>query len=468
MRRWCATAMFKKILIANRGEIAARILRACRELCIDTVGVYSSADADSLHVLFAGQAVCIGPARAADSYLNMDAILTVAKATGCDAVHPGYGFLSENAEFADACRDAGLAFIGPSGDVIRKMGNKAAARALMQSVGVPVVPGSDGLVRDAEEAQRIADAIGYPILIKAAAGGGGRGMRRVFAREQLQELFREARAESAACFGSEEMYLEKLILNPRHIEFQIMADKFGNVIQLGERDCSVQRKNQKLMEETPSHALTPALREKMGAAAVLAARAAGYENAGTIEFVLAPDQQFYFIEMNTRIQVEHPVTEMVTSMDLVREQIRIAAGLRLSRTQEQVRLTGHAIECRINAEDPAREFAPCPGKADFLYFPGGPGVRIDTCMYNGYEISPYYDSMVAKIIVHAPTRLEAIRRMRRALEELTIDGLRTNAELMHQIMFHPAFVRGNYSTAFLDEHLPTLLEWIARVEEDEA
>ena len=459
--------MFKKILIANRGEIAARILRACRELDIGTVGVYSTADEDSLHVLFAEQAVCIGPPRAGDSYLNMDAILTVAKATGCDAVHPGYGFLSENADFADACRDAGLAFIGPSGDVIRKMGNKSAARALMQSVGVPVVPGSDGLVHTVEEAQAVAERIGYPVLIKAAAGGGGRGMRRVEEASRLPALFREAVSESIACFGSDEMYLEKLILNPRHIEFQIMADKHGNVIQLGERDCSVQRKNQKLLEESPSHALTPDLRRRMGEAAVLAAKAAGYENAGTVEFVLSPDKQFYFIEMNTRIQVEHPVTEMVTSMDLVREQIRIAAGLPLSRTQEQVHLTGHAIECRINAEDPAREFAPCPGKADFLYFPGGPGVRIDTCMYNGYEISPYYDSMVAKIIVHAPTRLEAIRRMRRALEELTIDGLKTNSELMHQIMYHPVFVRGNYTTAFLEAHLPTLLEWIARAEEGE-
>lgn len=467
-RQFYGIAMFKRILIANRGEIAARILRACRELDIDTVAVYSSADEDSLHVMFAGQAVCIGPARAADSYLNQDAILTVAKATGCDAVHPGYGFLSENADFADACRDAGLIFIGPSGDVIRKMGNKAAARALMQSVGVPVVPGSDGLVHSAEEAQRIADKIGYPVLIKAAAGGGGRGMRRVYEASQLKPLFQEAKAESAACFGSDEMYLEKLILQPRHIEFQIMADRHGNVVQLGERDCSIQRKNQKLMEESPSHALSPELREKMGAAAVLAAKAAGYENAGTVEFVLAPDQQFYFIEMNTRIQVEHPVTEMVTSMDLVREQIRVAAGLRLSKRQEEIRQTGHAIECRINAEDPMRDFAPCPGKADFLYFPGGPGVRIDTCMYNGYEISPYYDSMVAKIIVHAPTRLEAIRRMRRALEELLIDGLRTNAELMHQIMFHPAFVRGNYHTGFLDEHLETLLQWIRRAEEDEA
>ena len=460
--------MFKKILIANRGEIAARILRACREMGIEAVTVYSTADADSLHVLFAEQSVCIGPPRAGESYLNMDAILTVAKATGCDAIHPGYGFLSENDAFADACRDAGIAFIGPSGDVIRKMGNKSAARALMQSVGVPVVPGSDGLVRDEDEAVKVGERIGYPVLIKAAAGGGGRGMRRVYEPSEMRDLFREAMAESVACFGSDEMYIEKLILNPRHIEFQILADKYGNVIQLGERDCSVQRKNQKLLEETPSHALTPDLRKRMGDAAVRAAKAAGYENAGTIEFVLAPNKEFYFIEMNTRIQVEHPVTEMVTSMDLVREQIRIAAGLKLSRTQEEVELRGHAIECRINAENPAREFAPCPGKADFLYFPGGPGVRIDTCMYNGYEIPPFYDSMVGKIIVWAPTRLEAIRRMRRCLEELTIDGVQTNAELMHQILYHPVFVRGNYTTAFLEEHLPTMLEWMARIEESEA
>ena len=460
--------MFKKILIANRGEIAVRILRACREMNIDAVTVYSTADAESLHAMFAEQAVCIGPPRAADSYLNQEAILTVARATGCDAIHPGYGFLSENAEFADAVRAAGMAFIGPSGDVIRKMGHKSAARALMQSVGVPVVPGSDGLVRTAEEAKAIADRIGYPVLIKATAGDGGRGMRRVYEPETVEDLFREAAAESLACFGSDEMYLEKLIENPRHIEFQILADRYGNVIQLGERDCSVQRKNQKLLEETPSHALTPELRARMGEAAVRAARAAGYENAGTVEFVLAPDRQFYFIEMNTRIQVEHPVTEMVTDMDLVREQIRIAAGLPLKLRQEDVTFRGHAIECRINAEDPSRGFAPCPGRADFVYFPGGPGVRIDTCLYNGYEISPYYDSMAAKIIAWAPSRLEAIRRMRRALEELTVDGLRTNVELMHQILYHPVFVRGNYTTAFLDEHLDTLLSWIARAEESEA
>ncbi len=460
--------MFKKLLIANRGEIAVRILRACRELGIETVAVYSTADEDSLHVQFAEEAFCVGPPRAADSYLNQEALLTVAKAAGCEAVHPGYGFLSENAAFADACRDAGLIFVGPSGDVIRKMGDKAAARALMQEAGVPVVPGSDGILRDAAEAKAAADRTGYPVLVKASAGGGGRGMRRVHRPEELEPLYREAAAEAKACFGSGELYLEKLIENPRHIEVQILADKFGNIVQLGERDCSVQRRNQKLMEETPSHALSPGLRAALGEAAVRAARAAGYENAGTVEFVVAPDNSFYFIEMNTRIQVEHPITELVSGVDLVREQIRIAAGLPLQKTQDQIRLSGHAIECRLNAEDPARGFAPCPGKVEFLYFPGGPGVRIDTCMYSGYEVSPHYDSLVAKLVVHAGTRLEAIRRMRRALEELTIVGLKTNAELMHQILYHPAFVRGGYTTGFLDEHLSELLEWIARIEEVEA
>ncbi len=459
--------MFKKLLIANRGEIAVRILRACRELDIEAVAVYSAADEDSLHVQFAEEAVCIGPARAADSYLNQDALLTVAKATGCDALHPGYGFLSENAGFADACREAGIAFVGPPGEVIRRMGDKAAARALMLAADVPVVPGSDGPLHSVEEALPLAARTGYPVLLKASAGGGGRGMRRVDTPDELAPLYHEAAAEAEACFGNGELYLEKLIENPRHIEVQILADKFGNIVQLGERDCSIQRKNQKLLEESPSHALAPELRRALGETAVRAARAAGYENAGTVEFVVAPDGAFYFIEMNARIQVEHPVTEMVSGVDLVREQIRIASGLRLAKRQEQLHPSGHAIECRINAEAPARGFAPCPGRVDFLYFPGGPGVRIDTCMYSGYEVSPFYDSLVAKIIVHAPTRLEAIRRMRRALEELTIESLETNAGLMHQILYHPAFVRGGYTTAFLDEHLPELLDWIAKAEEAE-
>ena len=458
--------MFKRVLIANRGEIALRVLRACREMDIDTVAVYSQADADALHVQFAGSAYCVGPAKAADSYLNMDAILTVAKAAGCDAIHPGYGFLSENDAFADACQEEGIAFIGPSGDVIRAMGNKASARALMQKAGVPVVPGSDGPVPDAQTAKAVADSIGYPVLIKASAGGGGRGMRRVYDPEQLIPLFEEARSESVACFGSGEMYLEKLIVNPRHIEFQIMADGQGNVIQLGDRDCSIQRRNQKLLEESPSKALTPELRERMGAAAVAAARAAHYENAGTIEFVLDPEGNFYFIEMNTRIQVEHPVTELVTGMDLVREQIRIAAGLPLSRTQEEVVLNGHAIECRINAEDPSNDFRPCPGKIDFVHLPGGCGVRVDTGLYTGYTLPPYYDSLMAKLIVHAPTRLDAIRRMRRALEELIIEGPANNTDLLHQIMHHPDFIRGNYNTGYLEANMDTLLAWSRSGEEE--
>ena len=458
--------MFKRILIANRGEIAVRVFRACRELDIEPVVVYSQADDQALHVQLAERAYCIGPARSADSYLNVNALLTVAQAAGCDAVHPGYGFLSENADFADACARAGIAFIGPSGDVIRAMGNKAAARKLMMSAGVPVVPGSDGAVDTAEEAKALADSIGYPVLIKAAAGGGGRGMRRVFEPEQLIPLFEEARSESVACFGSGEMYLEKLILNPRHIEFQILADRHGNVIQLGDRDCSIQRRNQKLLEESPSKALTPQLREKMGAAAVAAARAAHYENAGTIEFVLDQEGNFYFIEMNTRIQVEHPVTELVTGMDLVREQIRIAAGLPLSHTQEEVQLRGHAIECRINAEDPANDFRPCPGKINFVHLPGGCGVRVDTGLYTGYTLPPYYDSLMAKLIVHAPTRLEAIRRMRRALEELIIEGPANNTDLLHQIMHHPDFIRGNYTTGFLEANMDTLLAWSRSGEEE--
>ena len=458
--------MFKRILIANRGEIAVRVFRACRELDIEPVVVYSQADAEALHVQLAERAWCIGPARSADSYLNVDAILTVAQAAGCDAIHPGYGFLSENADFADACAQAGVAFIGPSGDVIRAMGNKAAARKLMVEAGVPVVPGSDGAVDTAQEAKALADSIGYPVLIKASAGGGGRGMRRVFEPDQLIPLFEEARSESVACFGSGEMYLEKLILNPRHIEFQIMADKFGNVIQLGDRDCSIQRRNQKLLEESPSKALTPELRARMGEAAVAAARAAHYENAGTIEFVLDQEGNFYFIEMNTRIQVEHPVTELVTGMDLVREQIRIAAGLPLSCTQEEVVQKGHAIECRINAEDPAHNFQPCPGKIDFVHLPGGFGVRVDTGLYTGYTLPPYYDSLMAKLIVFAPTRLEAIRRMRRALEELIIEGPANNTDLLHQIMHHPDFIRGNYTTGYLEANMDTLLAWSRSGEEE--
>ena len=459
--------MFQRILTANRGEIAVRVVRACREMGIEPVAVYSQADEEALHVQLVEEAYCIGPARAAESYLNMDAILTVAKAANCDAIHPGYGFLSENPDFADACAAAGVAFIGPPGQVIRTMGNKAAARKLMQRAGVPVVPGSDGAVDDAEKAKKVAEAIGYPVLLKAAAGGGGRGMRRVDAPEQMDALFQEARGEALSCFGDGEMYLEKLILHPRHIEVQILADRQGHVIHLGERECSIQRRNQKLLEESPSKALSPQLRLAMTDAAVAAARAAGYENAGTVEFVLDREGHFYFIEMNTRIQVEHPVTELVTGLDLVKEQIRIAVGLPLSVTQEEVFFRGHAIECRVNAEDPAHDFRPSPGTVGFLHLPGGFGVRVDSGLYPGCELTPWYDSLAAKIIVYAPTRLEAIRRMRRSLEELVIEGPVTNTDLLHQILYCPDFIRGSYDTGFLEEHLDTLLAWSGSGEEDE-
>ena len=460
--------MLKRVLIANRGEIALRILRGCRELGIETVAVYSQADAEALHVQLAGQAVCIGPARAADSSLNQEALLTVAKATGCDGIHPGYGFLSENADFADACAREGITFIGPSGDTIRKAGSKSAARDIMRAAGVPVTPGSDGPVDSVEDALAAAAAVGYPVLLKASAGGGGRGIRRCDRPEDLASAYAEAKAEAQACFGNDEMYLEKLVLRPRHIEFQVLADRQGHTIHLGDRDCSVQRRNQKLIEEAPARCLTPQLREKMGEAAVRAARAVGYESAGTVEFLLDGDgEHFYFMEMNTRIQVEHGVTELITGVDLLREQLRIASGLPLSITQEDVHLQGHAIECRINAEDPANDFRPCPGKVEFLHFPGGAGVRVDSALYSGCTLSPYYDSLAAKLLVHAPTRLEAIRKMRRCLEEFTLEGFPTNAELSYQILYHPTFVRGACTTAFLDENLPSLLDFSRRLSESE-
>ena len=458
--------MFKRLLIANRGEIAVRIIRCCREMEIEPVAVYSTADREALHVQLASQAVCIGPPKAADSYLNMPNLLEAARATGCDAVHPGFGFLSENSEFARLCTECGLRFVGPPASVIDAMGNKTAARRLMKAHGVPVVPGSEGRVDTAEEAVRLAEQLGYPVLVKAAAGGGGRGMRRAYSADELPDAFRTAQAEALSCFGDGEMYLEKLIVNPRHIEFQILADSHGHVVHLGERDCSIQRKNQKLMEEAPSKALTPSLREAMGQAAVEAARAAGYQSAGTVEFVLDGQGHFYFIEMNTRIQVEHPVTEMVTGLDLIREQIRIAAGQPLSVKQEEVRLHGHAIECRINAEDPAADFRPGAGTVSFLHLPGGCGVRVDSALYTGCTLSPFYDSMIAKVIVHAPTRLEAIRRMRRALEELVVEGVATNAELAHLILYHPDYIKGAYDTGFIGQHLDELLKWSAAGKEN--
>ncbi|MCI9579378.1 MAG: acetyl-CoA carboxylase biotin carboxylase subunit [Oscillibacter sp.] len=459
--------MLRRVLIANRGEIALRVLRACRELEIETVAAYSEADAEALHVQLATESVCIGPARAADSYLNQDALLTAALATGCDGIHPGYGFLSENADFSDACAKAGLTFIGPSGEAIRKAGSKSAARDLMKAAGVPVTPGSDGPVSSAEEALAAAEAVGWPVLLKASAGGGGRGIRRCDGPEILPAAYAEARAEAAACFGNDEMYLEKLVLNPRHVEVQILADRQGHTIHLGDRDCSVQRRNQKLMEEAPAPGLSPALRRAMGEAAVRAAEAVGYEGAGTVEF-LVDGENFYFMEMNTRIQVEHGVTELVTGVDLVRQQLRIASGLPLDLGQEDVTIRGCAMECRINAEDPHGDFRPCPGKVEFLHFPGGAGVRVDSCLYNGCTMSPYYDSLAAKVLAHGATRLEAIRKLRRCLEEFTLEGFPTNAELSYEILFHPVFVRGRCTTGFLDAHLPELLDFSRRVEEKEA
>ena len=459
--------MFRRILIANRGEIAVRIIRACIEMNIETVAVYSTADKECLHVKLATQAVCIGPAKAADSYLNMKSILTAAVETNCDAIHPGFGFLSENSEFARLCEECNIKFIGPKADVIDAMGNKAMAKTMMRNGNVPVVPGSIGTLKDYAEAEKIADEVGYPVLLKASAGGGGRGMRRAETREQLESAYDEAKAEARACFGNDEMYLEKLIINPRHIEFQILADEFGNVVHLGERDCSIQRKNQKLIEESPCMLLSEELRTKMGDAAVNAAKASGYTNAGTVEFVLDEKENFYFIEMNTRIQVEHGVTEMVTGIDLVKEQIRIAFHQPLTFTQDDVHLNGHAMECRINAEDPAKGFLPNSGKISFLNLPGGPGVRVDTLLYNGYETSPFYDSMMAKIIVHAPTRLEMIRRMRRALMELSTEGITTTSDFDYLILFHPDFIKGKFNVGFIEEHMEEILTWDAFGEGDE-
>ena len=443
--------MFKRILIANRGEIVLRIIRCCREMGIETVAVYSTADKDSIANMMATHSVCIGPAKAADSYLKEDVIIETAKKMGCDAIHPGYGFLSENAEFVRKCEENNIVFIGPSSDIISKMGDKQSARKLMQENEVPTVPGSKDLVKDAKEAKKIAGEIGYPVLIKASAGGGGKGMRRTYNEEELVSAFDTAKAEAKAAFGNDSMYIEKLIENPHHIEFQILADKHGNVVHLGERDCSIQRRNQKLLEESPAWVLNNELRQKMGEVAVRAAKAAGYYSAGTIEFVLDDLGNFYFIEMNTRIQVEHPVTELVTGIDLLKEQIRIADGMKLKVNQADITLKGHVMECRINAEE--------VGKVKFLHFPAGPGVRVDSHLYSGYEVTPYYDSMLAKIIVTGETRLETIRRMRRALEELAIEGVKTNAEFMHLLTYHKDFLRGNYNTAFWDKNSETIMKW---------
>lgn len=436
--------MFKRVLIANRGEIAVRIIRCLRELNIESVVVYSEADKESLPVMLAGKAVCIGPAGAKESYLNGDILIETALKTECDAIHPGYGFLSENADFARKCEKNGIIFIGPSAEIIEKMGDKQAARSLMMAEKVPVVPGSKELIYSEEEAVRIAEDIGYPVLIKASAGGGGKGMRRAFSKEELVSAYSSAKAEAKAAFGNDSIYLEKLVLNPHHIEIQIMADKKGNVVHLGERECSIQKNNQKMLEESPSWFLKPKLREKMGDMAVRAAKAAGYNSVGTVEFITDDKGNFYFIEMNTRVQVEHPVTEMVTGVDIIKEQINIAAGRKLSVKQSDISLKGSAIECRINALS--------TGKITCLHFPAGYGVRVESHLFEGYEVSPYYDSMLTKIIVHGNTRLEAIRRMRRALEELIIDGIKTNSELMYMITYQLDFIAGQYNTGFYEKN----------------
>lgn len=451
--------MFRKILIAARGEIAVRVIRTCREMGISTVAVYSEADKESLHVQLADESVCIGPAKAVDSYLNMNNIVTAALQTSSTAVHPGYGFLSENAEFVDLLTENGIKFIGPSAELIRKMGSKHNAREMMIEAGIPTPAGSAAALKNKEEALEIADSLEFPILIKASAGGGGRGMRVARDLSELAKQFETAQQEAISCFGNGEMYLEKLIENPRHIEFQILADKHGNVVHLGERECSIQRRNQKMLEETPSKALSESLRKKMGEAAVRASKAMNYENAGTIEFVLDKNSNFYFIEVNTRIQVEHPVTEMIYGVDIVKEQIRVAAGLELAFKQEDLKSSGHSIECRINAEDYQKNFAPNCGIVDFIHFPLGNGVRIDSEVYAGLKLSPFYDSMIAKIIVHAPSRLEAIRKMRRALEEFLIQGLKTTADFHHLLMFHPDFLKGEYDTSFIEKNLQEILDF---------
>lgn len=443
---------FQKILIANRGEIAVRIIRACRELGISTVAVFSEADRDSLHVRMADEAYCIGPTSPKDSYLNFANLMSVATLTGADAIHPGYGFLAENADFAEICERCGITFIGPSHEAIAKMGDKSVAKQTMKEAGVPVIPGSDGLVEHVDEAVEIARQIGYPVIIKATAGGGGKGIRIAENEEKLIQQLSTARQEASNAFGNAGVYLEKYLTGMKHVEIQIIADHYGNVVHLGERDCSVQRRRQKLLEEAPCPVITPEIRKRMGEAAVRAAQAVGYVGAGTLEFLLGPDGQFYFMEMNTRIQVEHPVTEMVTGVDLIKEMIRIAQGEPLSFRQSDIRFNGWAIECRINAEDPDRGFLPSPGEVTFYLPAGGPGVRVDSAVYTGYTITPYYDSMVAKLIVWGETREEAILRMRRALSEFMIEGVRTTIPFHQQLLQHPVFLSGKHDIKFLDEH----------------
>ena len=455
--------MIRKILIANRGEIAIRIIRACREMGIETVAVYSEADRQALHTQLADEAVCIGPAAAKDSYLNMEQIISATMVTGADAIHPGFGFLSENSRFAALCEACNITFIGPDSETIAKLGNKAMARTTMIQAGVPVIPGSEEALTDENRALTIAKEIGFPVIIKAVLGGGGKGMRVAYSEEEFVQEFLTAQKEASQAFGDNQMYIEHFVENPRHIEVQILADQHGNVIHLGERDCSIQRNHQKMIEESPSIAVSEELRDKMGKAAVQAAKAAGYTNAGTIEFLLEEDEKFYFMEMNTRIQVEHPVTEWVTGIDLVKEQMRIAVGRKLSYTQDDVQIKGHAIECRINAEDPRHNFRPCPGTITDMYLPGGKGIRIDSAIYSGYTISPYYDSMIAKLIVYAKSRKEAIAKMHSALGEVIIEGITTNIDFLYDILEREDYQEGDITISYMDHVLEEMQEerkWI--------
>lgn len=446
--------MFNKILIANRGEIAVRIIRACREMGIQTVAVYSEADRDCLHTLLADEAICIGPAPSTQSYLNMERILSATVAMKADAIHPGFGFLSENARFAELCSKCNITFIGPSAEIINRMGNKSEARKTMIEAGVPVVPGSKEAVYTAEDGLAMAKEIGFPVMIKASSGGGGKGMRISRSEEDFTEFFNAAQLESVKGFSDDTMYIEKYIEKPRHVELQIMADKFGNVIHLGERDCSIQRRHQKVLEEAPCSVISPELRRQMGETAVRAAKSVGYENAGTIEFLLDKDKNFYFMEMNTRIQVEHPVTEMVSGLDLIKEQIRVAAGEPLSVTQDQVEIRGHAIECRINAENPQKHFMPCPGRIQTVHLPGGNGVRVDTHIYSDYKVPANYDSMLMKLIVYDKDREAAIAKMQSALGEVIIEGIETNINFQYEILENEAFRSGDTDTGFIEKYFP--------------
>ena len=442
-----------KILIANRGEIAVRIIRACKEMNIKTVAVYSDIDKDALHTRLADEAICIGPAVASKSYLNIKNIIEAAYITGSDSIHPGFGFLSENAEFAKICEESNIKFIGPSSKAINLLGNKSNSKEIVKQAGVPVIPGSEGSIKGLHDAIKIAEQIGYPVMLKAAAGGGGKGIRIANNSSELETNYNLVKQEAKNAFNDDEIYIEKFIKEPRHVEIQILADEHGNIVHLGERDCSIQRKNQKVIEETPSTIINEKLRNKMGNAAIKAAKAANYTSCGTVEFLVDEDKNFYFMEMNTRIQVEHPITEMRTGIDLIKEQIRIAAGEELKFKQKEIEFKGHSIECRINAENPIKNFMPCPGKIKEINLPGGNGIRVDTAIYNGYTIPPNYDSMLAKIITYGVTRNEAIAKMKRALQELVIDGIETNIDFLLDIIRNPDFIRGNFNTSFIEDKI---------------